>query len=79
MKKARIEHPTDNKYQKWANTAQKTLTAYGYEVEVVQTHGFPNWEVKGTEDEQNNAGILLSILLDMHELEAMGPNRVYHL
>lgn len=78
MKKARIEHTINGKYQKWAETAQKTLMSYGYEVEVIQTHFLPSWEVKGTEDEMNNAGILLSILLDMHELEAMGPNRVYH-
>lgn len=77
MKKVTIEHP-DN-YKKWAQTAQKALYAYGYEVEIFQTHGFPNWKVEGTEDEKNNAGILLSIMLDMHELEQIGPNWVYQL
>jgi hypothetical protein len=79
MSLVRIENPVTGEYHKWAEGAQKLLVSYGYDVQIVPTHGFPNWEVKGTEDQMNNAGIFLSILLDIHELAANGANKAYRL
>lgn len=72
--KVTIEYPATG-WDRWKEQVTRTLLAYNYEVETVESLEYinPCWTVTGgVEDSRNNAEILLSITMDIHLLNVAG-------